>query len=97
MASQAQVVEVIKELIQKSQALQGPAQSIDNMNGHLVMIGQGPYPGIINGLDDIVKTTTTALRSMRGMPPVAAGDNSNAIVQAYREVTVLHRGQFAIC
>jgi hypothetical protein len=40
----AQVVDNIKMLTQKSQALQAPAQSINAVNGPLVIIGQGPFP-----------------------------------------------------
>lgn len=40
----AQVVDNIGMLTQKSQALQGPAQSISIVNGPLLVIGQGPFP-----------------------------------------------------
>ena len=40
----AQVVEALRGLTQKSQALQAPAQSITIINGPLVLIGQGPFP-----------------------------------------------------
>jgi hypothetical protein len=40
----AQVVENIKLITQKSQALQAPAQSISIVNGPLLIIGQGPLP-----------------------------------------------------
>lgn len=40
----AQMVENIKTLTVKSQALQGPAQSITIINTPLIIIGQGPFP-----------------------------------------------------
>ncbi|KAF1933716.1 UVI-1h [Didymella exigua CBS 183.55] len=82
----AQVVTNIDLITQKSQALQAPAQSINLINGPLILIGQGPFPQIITGFADIVSTATTALSQIRGMPPVPAGDESNAIFDAFREV-----------
>jgi hypothetical protein len=40
----AQVVGNIRSLTQKSQALQAPAQSVNIINGPLIVIGQGPFP-----------------------------------------------------
>lgn len=40
----AEVVKCIQGLTQKSQALQGPAQSISLVNAPLILIGQGPFP-----------------------------------------------------
>lgn len=85
MASPSQVVSDLKELIQKSQALQAPAQSISVENGPLIVIGQGPYSQIVTGLDDIVSTATTTVAHMKGTSPVAEGGDSNAIHSAYRE------------
>jgi hypothetical protein len=82
----AQVVSNIQMITQKSQALQAPAQSITIINGPLIIIGQGPFPEIIRGFADIVTTGTTALAQMQGMPPVAAGAQSDAIFNAFREV-----------
>lgn len=45
----AQVVNNIKMLTQKSQALQGPANSITIVNGPLIVIGQGPFPTVRGG------------------------------------------------
>lgn len=38
------VADGIKLLTAKSQALQGPAQSITIINAPLIVIGQGPFP-----------------------------------------------------
>lgn len=84
----AQTVDNIKLLTQKSQALQAPAQSITVINGPLIVIGQGPYPQIIAGFTDIVTTVTTAIAQMEGSSPVPAGAESDAIFDAYREVSV---------
>jgi len=40
----AEVVQNLKTLTTKSQALQAPAQSITIINGPLILIGQGPFP-----------------------------------------------------
>ncbi len=86
----AQVVDNIKMLTQKSQALQAPAQSITIINGPLILVGQGPFPQIIAGFTDIVITATTAVSQMQGMPPVPAGAASDAIFEAFREVSQVH-------
>jgi len=83
----AQVVTNIQLITQKSQALQGPAQSISIINGPLIVIGLGPFPQIIVGFTDIVTTATTALAQMQGMNPVPAGAPSDNIFEAFREVS----------
>lgn len=83
----AQVVQNINIITQKSQALQAPAQSITIINGPLIIVGQGPFPQIIRGFADIVSTATTSLAQMQGMPPVPAGAQSDAIFDAFREVS----------
>lgn len=87
MASPAQIVDAIKQLTQKAQALQQPSQSISVVNGPLIVIGQGPFPQIIMGLVDICSATTNTLSQMEGMPPVAAGDDSDAILDTYKDVS----------
>ncbi|CAG5171171.1 uncharacterized protein ALTATR162_LOCUS7287 [Alternaria atra] len=87
----AQVVSNIQMLTQKSQALQTPAQQISIINGPLILIGQGPFPQIIIGFTDIVTTATTALAQMQGMPPVPAGEQSDAIFNAFREFVRVHQ------
>ncbi|EHK97582.1 UVI-1h [Glarea lozoyensis ATCC 20868] len=87
----AQVVQNIQLITQKSQALQTPAQTINILNGPLILIGQGPYPQIIVGFTDIVTTATTALAQMKGMAPVPAGAESDAIFNAFREFVRVHQ------
>ncbi|EMD59780.1 hypothetical protein COCSADRAFT_30546 [Bipolaris sorokiniana ND90Pr] len=87
----AQIVDNIKMLTTKSQALQGPAQSITIINGPLIVIGQGPFPQIIAGFTDIVTTTTTAISQMQGTQPVKAGADADAIFDAFREFVRVHQ------
>lgn len=42
--SSAQIVDNIRMLTAKSQALQAPAQSITIVNGPLILVGLGPFP-----------------------------------------------------
>jgi len=87
----AQVVTNIQTLTTKSQALQAPAQSINIINGPLIVVGLGPFPPIISGFADIVTTATTAIASMQGMAPVPAGADSDAIFNAFREFVRVHQ------
>jgi hypothetical protein len=86
MATPTQVRDCIQQITGKSQALQVPAQSITIVNGPLIIIGEGPYPKICDGLADIVSTT---ISKMDGMSQVAAGKDADAIHEAVREVTHL--------
>jgi hypothetical protein len=69
----AEVVSNIQMLTRKSQALQAPAQGITLTSSLLIVVGQGPFPQIISGFQDIVSTATTAIAQMQGMPDVPAG------------------------
>ncbi|KAM0694325.1 hypothetical protein Q7P36_004680 [Cladosporium allicinum] len=80
-----QIVGAIKDLTKRSQELQAPAQSITLINGPLVIIGQGPFPQIIKGLEEIISTATAELARMKSTPTVAEGSDANAIFDAYRE------------
>jgi hypothetical protein len=82
----AQVVQNIQSITQKSQALQAPSQSINIINGPLIVVGLGPFPPIIAGFVDIVSTATTAIGQMQGMTPVPAGADADKIFEAFREV-----------
>ncbi|KAL6704378.1 hypothetical protein ACN47E_008230 [Coniothyrium glycines] len=89
--SPEQMVTNIKEVTRKSQALQGPAQSITIVNGPLIIVGQGPFPQIITGFVDIVSTVTVAISQMEGSAPVPAGAQSDAIFEAFREFVRVHQ------
>ncbi|KZL63279.1 uvi-1 protein [Colletotrichum incanum] len=86
-----QVVQNIRTVTTKSQALQAPAQSITIINGPLIVVGLGPFPPIIAGFADIVSTATTAIAQMQGMPPVPAGRQSDLIFEAFREFVRVHQ------
>ncbi|KAK2007903.1 UVI-1 [Colletotrichum eremochloae] len=92
----AQMVDNIRMVTTKSQALQGPAQSITILNGPLIIIGQGPFPQIIAGFTDIVTTVTVALTQMDGSAPVPAGAQSDAIFDAFREFVRVHQALLSI-
>ncbi|KAK1961676.1 UVI-1 [Colletotrichum sublineola] len=87
----AQMVDNIKMITQKSQALQAPAQSITVLNGPLIAVGLGPFPQIIAGFTDIVSTATTAIAQMQGSAPVPAGNDAKAIFEAFREFVRVHQ------
>ncbi|KAH7071892.1 hypothetical protein BKA63DRAFT_492555 [Paraphoma chrysanthemicola] len=56
----AQIVANLELLTSKIEALQPIASSISVVNGPLIIIGQGPFPQIISGLQDIVTTAGEA-------------------------------------
>ncbi|WYZ42166.1 hypothetical protein EsH8_V_001061 [Colletotrichum jinshuiense] len=86
-----QMVTNIQSLTSKSQALQAPAQSINIINGPLIVVGLGPFPPIIAGFADIITTTTTAIATMQGSSPVPAGAPSDAIFNAFKEFVRVHQ------
>ncbi|KAI0436190.1 hypothetical protein F4803DRAFT_543141, partial [Xylaria telfairii] len=65
-----QIADGLTLITQKSQALQAPAQSITVLNGPLIAIGQGPFPGIIAGFTDIVSTANTLIAQLAGSAPI---------------------------
>jgi hypothetical protein len=87
----AEVVDNIKKLTVKSQALQQPAQTISLINAPLMIIGQGPFPKIIIGFTDIVTTATAAIAQMQGNPKVTAAADATAIADAFREFVRVHQ------
>jgi hypothetical protein len=87
MATATQVVDTIKQLTQKAHAIQQPAQSINVVNGPLIVIGQGPFPKIQAGLADTVSVATAFIPGMQNMPPVAADSDAGTIFDAYSEVS----------
>ena len=85
----AEVVTNIKSITTKSMALQAPAKSVTIVSGQLLLIGQGPFPEIIRGFADIVTTATTAIAQMQGMPKEPAGASTDAVFEAFREVSTI--------
>jgi len=92
----SQVVINIQTLTNKSLALQGPANQIDLISGPLVVIGQGPLPIILAGFTDIIATASAAIVQMKGMGPVPAGPDSDAIFDAFRIFIRVHQELLSI-
>jgi hypothetical protein len=69
-ATPQQIVDGIKLITQKSQALQAPAQSITLVNAGLFAIGAGPFPTIIAGFSDIVSTANTLVAQLPNTAPI---------------------------
>lgn len=88
--SPGQIVSNIQMLTTKSQALQGPAQSITIINGLLITIGQGPFPQIVSGFVDIVSTATTSIAQMQGTQEISSGPDADSVFDAFREVRLPH-------
>lgn len=86
MATPAQAVSYLQDLTLMIRDLQGPAETITSINSQLIIVGQGPFPQIIQGLKDVASTSNTAISSMENMPPVAAGTQSDAIFEAFNSV-----------
>ncbi|KAI9146826.1 hypothetical protein HJFPF1_13394 [Paramyrothecium foliicola] len=89
--SAKQMVDNIRTLTTKSQALQAPSQSITILNGPLIVIGQGPFPQIITGFTEIITITTTAIAQMQDSSPVTNVNDANAIFNAFREFVRVHQ------
>ncbi|KAK3389110.1 hypothetical protein B0T20DRAFT_464762 [Sordaria brevicollis] len=78
-----QVTDGLKLLTDKARALQEPAQSITIINAPLIVIGQGPFPRIIVGHNDIVSTSTALISQFPGTEPF--GDKCAAITTSFKE------------
>jgi hypothetical protein len=52
----AEIINGINALTSQLQALQAPANSINIVNGVLIIIGQGPFPPIIAGISSVIST-----------------------------------------
>ena len=87
MSTPTQAIEAIHVLTQKAQALQAPAQHINQIHGTLMVIGQGPFPQILAGLREIVTIAAADVQQMMNMKAVAAGSESSMMFDAYRAVS----------
>ncbi|KAK4163952.1 hypothetical protein QBC43DRAFT_289521 [Cladorrhinum sp. PSN259] len=87
----AKVVENIKALTAKSEALQNPARSISIINGPLIVVGLGPFPQLIAGFTDIVSTATVAISQMQGSAPVTLAAEATPVAEAFREFVRVHQ------
>ncbi|TLS27413.1 hypothetical protein PpBr36_04183 [Pyricularia pennisetigena] len=85
-ATPAQVVTNIQTLTTKSQALQGPAQSINLSNAVQLLLGQGPMTQVITGLTDIISTATVFQAQMQSIAAPTETEIGN-IVNAFRDLS----------
>ncbi|KAK0709851.1 hypothetical protein B0T26DRAFT_805480 [Lasiosphaeria miniovina] len=92
----AELVKNLHLLTQQSKALQGPAQSINLVNTPLILIGQGPYPIVIAGLNNMTQTATADISTMQGSAPVTASPDAVAIAGAFRNFVQTHVGLLKI-
>ena len=92
----ADIVDNIRTLTTKAQALQAPAQSITVINGPLIIIGQGPFPQLIVGFQDIITTATTVISMQSKTEQVTTAADATAIANAYREFLRVNQVLFNI-
>jgi len=88
-ATPTQVVADIESLTTKTLALQPQADMITLVNGPLIIIGQGPFPKLIQGFVDIVQTGSNSIQSQKASRPVPAGADADAITKAWTRVRFL--------
>lgn len=81
----AALADGLGQLMTKTQALNDPANSITILNAPLIVIGQGPFPQIIAGLDDITSTASTLTAQTAGMPTIPAGSDALLVFNAFRQ------------
>lgn len=67
-ATPAQIVQKLKQMTEKTQTLQGPATSLDLVNGPLIAVGEGPFPvGAFLSLDTPSNPTDCDLDNSPGL------------------------------
>ncbi|TGJ88235.1 hypothetical protein E0Z10_g563 [Xylaria hypoxylon] len=102
--SPQQIADGIKSVTAKSQALQAPAQSITALNAALIIVGQGPFPPLIAGFQDIVSTGNTLITQLGGTGPITKrdekehprdlsprGPDADLVFGAFREFVAVHQ------
>jgi hypothetical protein len=82
----AQQVSGIQALTQEFTALQPQADKITTITGPLLVIGQGPFPPIIQGLSKFVQDASAFYSKQQGSAPVTKTADADAIYDAYRDV-----------
>ncbi|KAH7084176.1 hypothetical protein FB567DRAFT_603944 [Paraphoma chrysanthemicola] len=87
----AQTISTLNTLTSKTQALQPIANSISAVNGVLLVIGQGPFPPIIQGLQEISSIAANAVNQQNGAPQTPAGADADAVFNAYRTFATEHQ------
>ncbi|GAW15451.1 hypothetical protein ANO14919_048600 [Xylariales sp. No.14919] len=89
--SPQQIADGLKAVTKLSQDLQQPAQSITIVNAPLIVIGQGPFPGIIAGFTQIVTTATVTISQLDGTGPVTNTADADLIFNAFRGFVRVHQ------
>ncbi|KAI0487408.1 UVI-1 [Xylaria cf. heliscus] len=87
----AQIADSLKRVTDQSQNLQAPAQSITIVNAPLIVVGQGPFPVIIQGFTDIVTTATAAIAQFDGTAPITDEADATLVFNAFRAFVRVHQ------
>ncbi|KAK3897262.1 hypothetical protein C8A05DRAFT_39192 [Staphylotrichum tortipilum] len=82
-ATAQQIADSLASLTRKFQDLQNPAQRISLVNAPLIIIGQGPFPQIIAGLNDITSTGKALTDQFDGTPNLE-GAEGDLVFNAFR-------------
>ncbi|KAH6631615.1 UVI-1 [Chaetomium tenue] len=101
-ATPQQIADSIKSITDKGAELQAPAQSITILNAPLIVIGQGPFPTLITGFNDIVSTANVLISQLPGTDPVQRrgripagiarrGPDADLVFNAYREMVSVYQ------
>ncbi|KAI0458511.1 UVI-1 [Xylaria acuta] len=87
----AQIADSLKTITVQSQKLQGPAQSITIVNAPLIVIGQGPFPTLIQGFTEIVSTATITISQLGGTAPITSDADATIVFDAFRAFVRVHQ------
>jgi len=82
--SAAGIIDALNTLTSMTEAIQNPADVITLLNGPLYIIGLGPIPTIIDGLEDILKSGGTDVVSTTNNPTITSATDEENIFNAYR-------------
>ncbi|KAK4105139.1 hypothetical protein N658DRAFT_493259 [Parathielavia hyrcaniae] len=85
-----EVVADINQLTQKTQALQGTAQSITPLNAPLIVLQEGPFRDLVAGYADMVQSGKDLISDLDGFDPVA-GPDADEINTAFQEFAAASR------
>jgi len=80
----AQIRDSLNLLSAKSKIVQLPAQNLDILSDALGLVGAGPQPLIVDGLDAIKVAATVFGLQMVGSPFVTAGPEANSVFDSFR-------------
>ncbi|KAK3905541.1 hypothetical protein C8A05DRAFT_30604 [Staphylotrichum tortipilum] len=85
----SEVAKGIDDLTKLSLDLQRPANSITIINAPLLVIGQGPFPQIILGFNQIVTTGTSLIQQANDLAPLA-GPDADLVYNSYQKFANTH-------